>query len=294
MIGSAAFKQLLGEGKQTGPRLSQPLGCMSRRGQPPPPAGCTTDWDAVEWMRHEFTKAPILVYQKEEVVYRGSDAVYQRVAKSAFEAATGMSRERWVYTNDEDMDRIPMDDVPLLHHVLSQEGLVPRNGLWLEFGVFRGYSLAVVSRAAPRSKPVYGFDSFLGLPDTWDGLPAGFFSLGGWRPPVPPNAVLVAGWYNETLLPFLKEHDEQVSFVHLDCNLFESVAEVLAQLAPRLAPGAVLLFDEIAHAGAGTPKHRVNFRAVYDLMLEGRLPPVEWIGRGEPFKEGAVRVLRGS
>ena len=55
----------------------------------------------------------------------------------------------------------------------------------------------------------------------------GTFNLNGKLPNVPDNVVLHAGWFNETLPPFiLKElstEEATVSYVHVDCNLFSSV-----------------------------------------------------------------------
>ena len=261
------------------PRLSQPLGCVPHDGRP----NCTADEDAFLWMRHELWQAPIL-----------GPFGDIRTRRDAFLAATGSTRTAWRYQGAEALRRIELDNVPLLRHVLSQPGLVPRDGLWLEFGVWTAYSLAVIASYAPRGKTVFGFDSFRGLPEAYDTfLPAGAFSLEGLAPPVPQNVELVAGWFNETLLPFLAAHEgEPVAFAHIDCNLLTSVSDVLSLLAPRLAPGAVLLFDELAKTTPQQPRHLINFRAVYDLLLDRRLPPLEWVGRGKSSEteEAALRV----
>ena len=52
-----------------------------------------------------------------------------------------------------------------------------------------------------------------------------------------------------------------MAFAHIDCNLLTSVSDVLSLLAPRLAPGAVLLFDELAKTTPQQPRHLINFRA---------------------------------
>ncbi len=59
----------------------------------------------------------------------------------------------------------------------------------------------------------------------------GHFNLGGKMPTVPENVVLHAGWFNETLPPFIREElstaagkkEAFVSYVHVDCNLYSSV-----------------------------------------------------------------------
>ena len=90
------------------------------------------------------------------------------------------------------------------------------DGLWAEFGVFDGGTLTLASnwRAAhcgPDAPPVFGFDTFSGLPEAWeqgaggDTFDAGAFDLAGKLPVVPANARLVKGLFSETLPPFLME-----------------------------------------------------------------------------------------
>jgi hypothetical protein len=120
----------------------------------------------------------------------------------------------------------------------------PREGLWLEFGVFRGESINILAPVAPAT--VYGFDSFEGLPERWmPGMPAGSFSVGGVLPPVRSNVKLVKGWFRDTLPPFLERHpNDPVSLLHVDCDLYRSSRTVLAALAPRLCAGSVIVLDD--------------------------------------------------
>ena len=52
----------------------------------------------------------------------------------------------------------------LLNHLLSNDYIID-GGLWLEFGVYRGYSVNLI--AGYTKNTVYGFDSFEGLPEDW-------------------------------------------------------------------------------------------------------------------------------
>ena len=66
--------------------------------------------------------------------------------------------------------------------------------------------------------PIYGFDSFEGLPEDWrTGYGKGAFR--GALPEVPGHVTLVKGLFGATLPGFLQEHGEEVSFVHIDCDL---------------------------------------------------------------------------
>ncbi len=126
-----------------------------------------------------------------------------------------------------------------LRHAL---GLVTTAGLALEFGVYSGHTLRIISEGR-EGTGVYGFDSFEGLPEAWrPNIPAGAFHA----PEVPEvdGAQLVIGWFDESLPPFLAEHSGPVAFLHVDCDLYSSTVTVLANVGPRLVPGSVVVFDE--------------------------------------------------
>lgn len=116
-------------------------------------------------------------------------------------------------------------------------------GLVLEFGVRRGTSIAVLAQDA--GQDVHGFDSFEGLPEAWVNAPAGVLTTGGALPAVPANVHLHAGWFEDTLPPFLAAHPGPVRLANIDSDLYSSARTVLRALADRLPSGAVLVFDEM-------------------------------------------------
>jgi predicted O-methyltransferase YrrM len=135
--------------------------------------------------------------------------------------------------------------------ILSREGVwdfairnARREGLWLEFGVFKGYSINYLARAT--SNTVYGFDSFQGLQEDWTGVghKKGTFDLSGRLPRVVRNVKLVPGWFRDTLPRFLAEHADPVSLLHLDCDTYEATAEVLGLVKSRLTPSTVVVLDD--------------------------------------------------
>jgi hypothetical protein len=117
-------------------------------------------------------------------------------------------------------------------------------GLTLEFGVASGGTLRTICKTTTGT--VYGFDSFEGLPEDWTHFQRrGRFSSGGNLPKkLPKNAELVIGFFEDTLPKFLEVRSEDVSFVHIDSDLYSSAQTVLAQLAPRMRPGTLILFNE--------------------------------------------------
>lgn len=126
-----------------------------------------------------------------------------------------------------------------LRHALRA---VSVQGMALEFGVASGTTLRLIAEHH-RGRPVFGFDSFQGLPEPWrPGYGTGAFAQS--EPPDVENCELVVGLFDQTLPVFLAQHDGPVAFLHLDADLYSSTATVLELVGPRLVEGSVVLFDE--------------------------------------------------
>jgi hypothetical protein len=116
------------------------------------------------------------------------------------------------------------------------------NGLFLEFGVATGGTITAIAQV--HSGPVYGFDSFEGLPEDWyEGYRKGHFARDD-LPTVPSNVSLIKGWFSDTLQDFLDGHPGKVSYLNIDCDLYSSASYVLTALRDRIGPGCVIQFDE--------------------------------------------------
>jgi len=114
----------------------------------------------------------------------------------------------------------------------------------LEFGVFQGTTIRRIKELSNEDDKIYGFDSFEGLPENWEGTVCtkGFFSTGGNIPDVS-GVNFVKGWFDETLPKVLKELSE-ISVLHVDCDLYSSTKTVLWSLNNLIVPGTIICFDE--------------------------------------------------
>jgi hypothetical protein len=117
-------------------------------------------------------------------------------------------------------------------------------GLWLEFGVFKGYSINYMAQRTDRR--IFGFDSFQGLQQDWKGAghTRGTFDLAGRLPRVRANVMLLPGWFSDTLPGFLAANPGPVALLHLDCDTYEATAEVLRLIKSRLTPKTVVIMDD--------------------------------------------------
>jgi O-methyltransferase len=141
---------------------------------------------------------------------------------------------------------------------LRSEGVA---GDYAEFGVSTGRTFVEAWRVAKAhggsDRRFFAFDSFAGLPEV-DGVDAtGRFYAGEFtqdrgslearlrRARVPADRVhIVEGFFDETLTqPELIPLD-QVALAWIDCDLYSSTVPVLDYLTPRLAQGAILLYDD--------------------------------------------------
>jgi hypothetical protein len=119
-----------------------------------------------------------------------------------------------------------------------------RRGLWLEFGVFKSYSINYLTRCTDGR--VFGFDSFRGLQEDWKCVChiRGTFDLACRSPRVRANVSLVVGWFSDTSPRFLAANPAPLSLLHLDCDTYEATAEVLGLIMERLTPKTVIIIDD--------------------------------------------------
>ena len=118
-----------------------------------------------------------------------------------------------------------------------------KDKLFLEFGVFEGWSINFCSSLIPEAK-FYGFDSFEGLPETSSVWVKSAFDVKGKLPKVNDNVSLIKGYFNETLPKFLEEHKEKAAFIHIDSDLYSSAKTIFENIYDRIVPNTVIQFDE--------------------------------------------------
>jgi hypothetical protein len=155
------------------------------------------------------------------------------------------------------------------------------DGLWMEFGVFRGATITQIANwkkafCGDTSQPVYGFDTFSGLPSNWrPGYHIGSFDIpNGTNITVPSNVILLKGLFIDTLPTELRLIDREyqchtpVSFAHIDCDIYEGARDVLFLLGSRLVSGSIIVFDELFNY-PGYEKHEI--KALFEFLAGSNL-----------------------
>lgn len=157
-----------------------------------------------------------------------------------------------------------------LKYVLDK---VNPNGLMLEFGVYNGTTINIISSTFCENQ-IWGFDSFEGLPEDWITTDKeiiwskGHFAVES-LPNVNSNVTLVKGWFDKTLPEWINKNRDRVSFLHIDCDLYSSTSTVLTLLNDYIVKDTIISFDELYHFG--NPKkyskwHEGEFKALTEWL----------------------------
>lgn len=175
----------------------------------------------------------------------------------------------------------------LLHSLawVGEHSAILGGSSMLEFGVFSGKSITKMAICFPHLK-IYGFDSFLGLPESWaNKLPKGHFNTCGQQPRVPRNVELISGFFQQTLPDFARTHSGPASLVHLDADLYSSTIFVLRELMHNgwIVAGTVLVFDEIVNYATDWMNDG-EFKALREILLEFPKLKIECVARAGDIK----------
>jgi hypothetical protein len=206
---------------------------------------------------------------------------------------------------------LPLDAHKTYHKKLCEH--IDIDGLYCEFGVYRGTSITTFSENI-NDNIIYGFDSFEGLPETWnDENPQNCYSLNGQIPDGPldklkqedpgmyttrmhtaltgwnSNIRLIKGLVEDTVPTFLEENEGPIAFAHMDLDLYSSTRSVFNNIAPRIVDGTVIAFDELLDY----PEYREHeIKAFAQLLLENDLDftPLIYHNNGYTYQQACVKI----
>jgi predicted O-methyltransferase YrrM len=156
-------------------------------------------------------------------------------------------------------------------------------GLFLEFGVNTGGTINHIATTLSH-RTIYGFDWFEGLPEDW--RPE--FKKGTFRrspPAVRDNVQLVMGLFNQSLPGFLNDHQDNIAFMHVDCDLYSSTCDIFEHIYMRIVPGTILVFDEFFRYIGW---QNGEYKAFNELVSKHNMT-YKFLGYG--FEQVAVEIL---
>ena len=153
---------------------------------------------------------------------------------------------------------------------------------YCEFGVFEGASIKYWSSLNTNSdSQFFGFDTFSGLPESWDnftgGLQKGYFDTKGQLPVIDDKRVLFyKGLFQDTLPVFLETYNsENVLVVNIDADLYSSTLFVLTQLHGFLKKGSIIIFDEfssVLHEFRAFEDYCASYNVKFEVLASSKTP----------------------
>lgn len=162
-----------------------------------------------------------------------------------------------------------------IKHVLT---FAKVNGLWLEFGVATGQTTRKYVEFMPdNQKPIYGFDSFQGIPESWAAHEKGAFSVNGLVPTID-GAEMIVGMYDQTLSGFIERQEKDISVLIVDCDLYSSTKTVFDCCKEKIVKGTVIIFDELHNSSGIYPDWRNHEYKAFMEFVEEKNVSFEWLG----------------
>jgi tetratricopeptide (TPR) repeat protein len=130
-----------------------------------------------------------------------------------------------------------------------------------EFGIYQGWWINFLYRTTEElglNRRIYGFDSFEGLSDPHPKHDQAFWKKGQYacsleqvsknvQAALRPRLKLVKGFFEKSLHSAEALVAERFSYVRIDCDIYLPALDCLRYLGPRLADGAILVFDDWPH-----------------------------------------------
>lgn len=130
-----------------------------------------------------------------------------------------------------------------------------------EFGIFEGWWINFLHQTTESlglHRRIYGFDSFEGLSDPHPDHDQAFWKKGQYacsleqvsrnvQAAARPRLKLVKGFFEKSLRSPEAQVAEKFAYVRIDCDIYLPALDCLRYLGPRLADGAILVFDDWPH-----------------------------------------------
>lgn len=180
------------------------------------------------------------------------------LARPFYKTYNYMSYLEWVsfnknkgYLNDYYNRNAKYKNRYILHDtILSKLNLINIPIDYYEFGVAKGDMIKywASKNKHPESRFI-GYDSFEGLPESWEDKEVGHFDTKGFTPETNDVRIsFVKGWFQDSVYNDLKNRNFiNQSVFHLDADIFSSTLYVLFQLHIYMKPNDILIFDEFSN-----------------------------------------------
>ena len=167
----------------------------------------------------------------------------------------------------------------LLYEHIHKSVLNQREIIYFEMGVWYGAAIKTWnSFDSNKTSEYYGFDTFEGLPEVWEGLTAdakvGTFDVGGSIENVKisdERVTLIKGLFQETVPTFLSQNEfspDKSKVLHIDSDLYTSALFCLTSFDNIMNKGDIIVFDELSSMDEfrALQDYATSFRRSYNVI----------------------------
>jgi len=187
------------------------------------------------------------------------------------------------------LTKMPILNQDPLRYILKNK-LLNDSGLVLEFGCWKGQTIDMISNFTTNN--VYGFDTFEGIDYIWNEVDMKKFKLDNIPTKVQQldfneqykktdaiksfnkNVKFIKGLFDDTLPNFMQENNKKISFIHVDCDLYESTKTIFKYCGKNIANNCIIVLDDLFN-NKGFENHEI--KAFYEWVNENDIK-YEWIG----------------
>ena len=139
------------------------------------------------------------------------------------------------------LTKMPVLNQDPLRYILKNN-LLNDSDLLLEFGCWKGQTIDMISNYTTNN--IYGFDTFEGIDYIWNEVDMKKFKLDDIPTevqqldfnkqykqtniikPFNKNVKFIKGLFDDTLPNFMQENNKKISFIHIDCDIYESTKTI--------------------------------------------------------------------
>jgi O-methyltransferase len=153
------------------------------------------------------------------------------------------------------------------------------NAVFAEFGSYKCGSGEIIAKACP-NRPLFLIDSFQGLPEgnTEKGdahfqgefADVDYIGTAGYFKMLYPNVRLLKG-FSPSVFEFFSS-EVKFTFLHIDCDLYQSCKDAATFFWPRLMKGGYMLWDDYGFASCRGAKNYIDeFAQDLECQFKGEL-----------------------
>mgnify|MGYP006146532907 FL=1 len=169
--------------------------------------------------------------------YKGNFDEFNKLLNSPDYNHSNIRSMKWIFSLPK-LPKIFFNRCDLFDAIIE---LTENSRPFYEFGVWNGLSFQYLINTYKKG---FGFDTFTGLPETWDNQPIGAYSNFGVVPKIKGGEFIV-GKFEDTLPEFFSQKRPKASLINFDADLYSSTLCALNYSNKIIDDKTILVFDEL-------------------------------------------------